>query len=235
MNPYINKNIIFNQQLNTNKMEKTKTIIPVMISLFLFSCGNNSSNKSNSELPGIKIGTQTWAAKNLDVSSFRNGDAIPEAKTDAEWTAAGKEGKPACCYYDNDPANGAKYGKLYNWYAVNDPRGLAPKGWHIPSDKEWAILTTYLGGENGAGTQKKSSNGWKDNGNGSNSSGLAALPGGYRFPDGSFYAIGNYCHWWSSSEFNTINAWYSNLYGDGGVERDSCPKRYGYSVRCLRD
>jgi len=130
-----------------------KTIIPVMISLFLFSCGNSAIAQQ------IKIGAQTWAAKNLDVSSFRNGDAITEAKTTAEWTAAGEQGKPAWCYYENDPANGAKYGKLYNWYAVNDPRVLAPKGWHMPSDEEWTILTDYLGGENGAGTKMKSSNG----------------------------------------------------------------------------
>lgn len=218
-------------------MEKTKTIIPVMISLLLFSCGNNSSNKSNSELPVIKIGTQTWAAKNLDVSSFRNGDAIPEAKTDAEWTAAGEDGKPAYCYYENDPAYGAKYGKLYNWYAVNDSRGLAPKGWHIPSDEEWTILTTYLGGENGAGAQMKSSNGWKDNGNGSNSSGLVGLPGGFRDSDGGFGNFGNFGYWWSSSEYYTNIAWYRFLYYNNGFVNSIYyrSKGCGFSVRCLED
>ena len=173
------------------------------------------------------------------VSTYRNGDAIPEAKTAAEWEAAGEQGKPAWCYYDNDPANGTKYGKLYNWYAVHDPRGLAPKGWHIPSDKEWTTLTDNLGGENGAGTQMKSSNGWKNNGNGSNSSGFAGLPGGYRYSDGYFDYIGAFGYWWSSSEFSTNNAWYRYLtFNHGNVTRYYgylTNKQSGFSVRCLRD
>jgi hypothetical protein len=97
-------------------------------------------------------------AENLNVSTFRNGDPIPEAKTDEEWKKAGKEGKPAWCYYENDPKNGAKYGKLYNWYAVNDPRGLAPAGWHVPSDAEWTTLGDQLGDE--ASNKMKSTSGW---------------------------------------------------------------------------
>jgi uncharacterized protein (TIGR02145 family) len=104
----------------------------------------------------VTIGTQVWMTKNLNVATFRNGDPIPEAKTDEEWERAGAEGKPAWCYYNNDPKNGTKYGKLYNWYAVNDPRGLAPSGYHVPPDAEWTILTDYLGGEYDAGTKVKS-------------------------------------------------------------------------------
>ena len=106
----------------------------------------------------VIIGNQVWMTKNLDVSTFRNGDPIPEAKTDEEWEKAGENKKPAWCYWDNDPANGAKYGKLYNWHAVNDPRGLAPDGYHIPTDAEWKILTKYLGEK--AGTKMKSTSGW---------------------------------------------------------------------------
>jgi len=94
----------------------------------------------------VTIGTQVWMTKNLDVATFRNGDPIPEAKTSDEWLEAGENEQPAWCYYDNDPANGEKYGKLYNWYAVNDSRGLAPDGYHIPSEAEWTILIIYLGG-----------------------------------------------------------------------------------------
>ena len=101
----------------------------------------------------ITIGTQVWTTKNLDAATFRNGDPIPQAKTDDEWWKAGVNKQPAWCYYDNDPANGAKYGKLYNWYAVNDSRGLAPVGYHIPSDAEWTILVDYLGSD--AGTKMK--------------------------------------------------------------------------------
>jgi uncharacterized protein (TIGR02145 family) len=103
----------------------------------------------------IKIGTLTWTAKNLDVTTFRNGDSIPQAKSDAEWVAAGENYQPAWCYYDNDPKNGTKYGKLYNWFAVNDARGLAPSGWHIPTDEEWTELSTFLGGEDVAGDKMK--------------------------------------------------------------------------------
>ncbi len=102
----------------------------------------------------VTIGTQVWMTKNLDVATFRNGDPIPEAKTNGEWEAAGHNEQPAWCYYDNDPANGAKYGKLYNWYAVNDSRGLAPSGYHVPTDQEWIILTRFLGSD--AGTKMKS-------------------------------------------------------------------------------
>jgi len=146
----------------------------------------------------VTIGTQVWMTKNLDVTTFRNGDPIPQAKTDAEWQRAGKNQQPAWSYYNNDPANGAKYGKLYNWYAVNDLRGLAPKGWHVPSDDEWTILHDYLGSD--AGAKMKSKTGWNENGNGTNSSGFSGLPGGGRNDGGAVNGIGHVGYWWSSSE-----------------------------------
>ena len=184
----------------------------------------------------IKIGTQTWTSKNLDVSKFRNGEAIPLAKTNAEWKSAGQNQQPAWCYYENKTANGTTYGKLYNWYAVNDPRGLAPKGYHIPTDKEWTVLTDYLGGDSIAGAKMKSTSGWEENGNGSNTSGFAGLPGGYRSFNGDFYYFGAYGKWWSSSEINASNAWFRNLnYSFGLVNRYFSFKQNGFSVRCLRD
>jgi uncharacterized protein (TIGR02145 family) len=105
----------------------------------------------------VTIGTQTWMTKNLDVATFRNGDAIPEAKTNEEWVAAGENKQPAWCYYENDPMNGTNYGKLYNWYAVNDKRGLAPAGCHVPTDQEWTVLSTFLGGEESAEKKMKMS------------------------------------------------------------------------------
>jgi TolA-binding protein len=121
---------------------------------------NNTANQvtQTGSYKSVKIGTQTWMAENLNVSTFRNGDPIMEAKTNEEWEKAGKEGKPAWCNYENDPKNGAKYGKLYNWYAVNDPRGLAPAGWHVPSDAEWTTLGDQLGDE--ASNKMKSTSGW---------------------------------------------------------------------------
>lgn len=93
----------------------------------------------------VNIGTQEWTTRNLDTTQFRNGDLIPEAASYEEWEAAAENQSPAWCYYQNDPHNGASFGKLYNWYAVNDPRGLAPEGWHIPSLEEWETMIEYLG------------------------------------------------------------------------------------------
>jgi uncharacterized protein (TIGR02145 family) len=114
----------------------------------------------------VKIGKQIWMSKNLDVSTFRNGEAIPEAKNAKQWDYARENKIAAFCYYDYDSNNGKVYGKLYNWYAVNDSRGLAPKGYHIPSDAEWTILTDKLGGEAIAGEKLKSKTGWKGISNG---------------------------------------------------------------------
>jgi len=184
----------------------------------------------------VTIGTQVWMTKNLDVSTFRNGDPIPQAKTDEEWKKAGENKQPAWCYYNNDPANGAKYGKLYNWYAVNDSRGLAPVGYHIPSDAEWTKLTDFLGGNEVAGTKMKSTDGWKGNGNGTNESGFSGLPGGGRSNKGAVDDVGVYGYWWSSSENDTSNAWYRLLFcNHGDVGRLNYIKVKGFSVRCLRD
>jgi uncharacterized protein (TIGR02145 family) len=152
----------------------------------------------------VKIGDQIWMSKNLDVDTFRNGDPIPHAETDEAWEEAAENQEPAWCYYDNDPTNGEKYGKLYNWYAVNDPRGLAPEGWYIPSDDEWMTLIDYLGGEIEAGVKMKSTIGWNDDGNGTNESGFSGLPAGDR--NWSFYDIGKCGYWWSSTEEATHSA-----------------------------
>jgi len=182
----------------------------------------------------IKIGTQTWTTKNLDVSKFRNGEAIPLAKTNAEWELAGKKKQAAWCYYENKEENGTTYGKLYNWFAVNDPRGLAPKGYHIPSDAEWTILTDNLG--NKAGTKMKSTSGWDNNGNGSNTSGFAALPSGDRKENGYFAYVGAYCNWWSSSKSYSEHAWSRQFYDYSDlVYRNNGYEQYGFSVRCIKD
>ena len=187
----------------------------------------------------VKIGTQIWTSKNLDVSTFRNGEAIPEAKSEKEWVKAVESKQPAWCYYDNDIQNGKKYGKRYNCYAVNDSRGLAPKGYHIPSDAEWTVLTDFLGGEFKAGDKMKSKTGWQKNGkksgNGNNSSGFNGLPGGSRYNDGPLSNIGMVGFWWSSTENDTSAAWYRLLgYYNGNVYRDF-NRWEGYSVRCLKD
>ena len=136
------------------ELDKLKPVVKPVV--------NNTpvNNTPSGPYKTVTIGTQVWMTKNLDVSTFRNGDPIPAVKTDEEWKRAGEEGKPAWCYYNNDPKNGTKYGKLYNWYAVNDARGLAPSGYHVPTAEEWTILTDYLGGDDVAGGKMKSTSGW---------------------------------------------------------------------------
>ena len=189
----------------------------------------------------IQICNQIWMSRNLDVDHYQNGDSIPEVTDPKAWRALTTG---AWCYYDNDPANGEIYGKLYNWHAVNDPRGLAPQGWHVPSDAEWTELETCLGGPKVAGGKLKST-GTKEAGNGlwespntgaNNESSFSALPGGNRYGNGTFYDVGYYGYWWSSTEFNTTSAWYRYLlcsYAD--IFRSDYYEESGFSVRCVRD
>ena len=132
-------------------MNMKKLIILILLYVGYVGLGNTQT---------ATIGTQVWSTKNLNVSTFRNGDPILEAKTPKEWEQAGEKGEPAWCYYDNNASNDSVYGKLYNWYALNDPRGLAPEGWHVPSAKEWEILADSLGGAGKAGAKMKRTTGW---------------------------------------------------------------------------
>ena len=192
----------------------------------------------------VTIGTQTWTSKNLDVEIYRNGEEIPQVKDKEEWANLTTG---AWCYYKNKTANGKKYGKLYNWYAVNDPRGLAPKGYHIPTDAEWTMLTDYLDGEPVAGTKMKSTSGWQNNkldgttGNGTNISVFTGLPGGFRVSRGDyFFNVGYNGYGWSSSVSNTDVPWcraLGTMYGavDRLDEVFGTNKRQGFSVRCIKD
>jgi uncharacterized protein (TIGR02145 family) len=192
-----------------------------------------TDKKSND--PGtVKIGTKTWAVANLNVNTFRNGDTIPEAKTNIEWETAGKSGKPAWCYYNNDPAYGQKFGKLYNWYAVNDPRGLAPDGWTLPGDADWGELAYYFNGQDAAGFKMKSSSGWNEGNNGTNESGFNGLPGGYRVENGTFSNVGSIGTWWSSTESKSSSAIDHYLSLSNSLGRSSNTKQRGESVRCIR-
>lgn len=182
----------------------------------------------------IKIGTQTWAKANLNTITFRNGDSIPEAKTNQEWVLAGESGKPAWCWYNNDPRNGPKYGRLYNWYAVNDLRGVAPAGWTLPTDADWTKMMFYLGGQQMSGKKLKSDSGWIDGNIGTNESGFTGLPGGYRVENGTFLNIGSIGTWWSMTESKAQTAVDFYLSLSGSLGRSSNPKQRGESVRCIK-
>ncbi len=181
----------------------------------------------------VKIGNQTWMAENLDVSVFRNGDFIYEAKSKLEWENAGNEMKPAWCYYDNDETNGEKYGKLYNWYAVNDPRGLAPEGWHIPQKDEFEELSLFV---NEDGNALKAIGEGKGENTGTNLSGFSAKFGGYRYSGRDFVFLGYSTFFWSSTKYYTLGAYYLNLfYNNNVIDIFANGKDYGYSVRCIMD
>lgn len=191
---------------------------------------SNDARESQVQKSEVIIGAQAWMAKNLEITTFRNGDTIPQAASDEAWTIAGQNKQPAYCY------NGETYGKLYNWYAVNDPRGLAPEGWHIPTDAEWTQLSDYLGGKGVAGKKMKSTSGWNNKGNGTNESGFNGLPGGFRNNLGTFSYQGDGGFWWSASEFYSDGA-YSRylLHSNDYLSRASDNEDLGFSVRCLRD
>ena len=178
--------------------------------------------------------TPGWSTTNLDVTTYRNGDPIPEVTDETAWASLTTG---AWCYYDNDPANGAVYGKLYNWYAVNDPRGLVPVGYHIPTDAEWTTLTNCLGGESIAGGKMKSTTGWTaPNTGATNSSGFTGLPGGNRDFNGPFFNIGDFGFWWSSTEYNTTIASVRYLfYNYAYASSNYANKTNGFSVRIIQD
>ena len=193
--------------------------------------------QSQVSMPTIQIGTQLWSQFNLDVAFYRNGDPIPQVTDAGEWAGLTIG---AWCYYNNDSTQGTKYGKLYNWYAVNDARGLAPQGWHIPTDAEWTTLSDTLGGVSVAGGKMKEAGtlNWANpNTGGNNESGFAGLPGGYRNSDGTFYDVGSRGSWWSATEINVASlAWLrSLLYFLGSLNRGNVNKALGLSVRCLRN
>ena len=181
----------------------------------------------------VKIGNQIWMAENLKTTRYNDGTPIPNVTDNYEWRDLTTG---AFSFYHNDYINNAIYGILYNWYAVETSK-LAPKGWHIPSDKEWQQLINYLGGSEVAGGKMKSTKYWQSpNLGASNSSGFNGLPAGYRYSNGTFTAIGYNGYFWSSTENFTHYAWNRFLdYSSLDAYRLDLYKQNGFSVRCVRD
>jgi uncharacterized protein (TIGR02145 family) len=239
-------------------MKKVRVILSVaLITTILLSCNGSAqkeraksskesaeANKSFSSVAFVTIGNQIWMTKNLNVDKFRNGDPIRNAKTAEEWEKAGKNEEPAWCYNNNDPTNGENFGKLYNWYAVNDPRGLAPEGMKIPSKEDWCRLIEFLGGKDVAGKKMKFTKFWDDNdglsGNGSNESGFFGLPSGFRYHFGEFQDLVKSVNWWSSTidDENGGTGWGVSIVNGELDESTGTGYFYnaaGLSVRCLRE
>jgi len=188
----------------------------------------------------ITIGSQTWMAENLRTRIYRNGGPIPEVTDSLVWAYLSTGGY--CNYnYTSNIDTIATYGRLYNWYAVNDDRNIAPEGWHVATNEEWMTLVNYLQGDTIAGGMLKEAGTthWNNpNIGATNESGFTALPGGYKYAKWVFAEIGMYGYWWTASEGNEIDefAWHVHLCSCyilvGGCE---CPKNFGYSVRCVKD
>ena len=171
--------------------------------------------------------------ENLNMSHFQNGNTIAEVRTNEEWKEYGEKGIPAWCYYDNNPANGEKYGKLYNCFAVIHSKVLAPKGWHIPGDNEQIMLINHLGGFTLAG--EKLAYKPEKNITAIYQIGFNALPGGYRKSDGFFGYLGKCGFWWSNTESIPESAWGRYMYfNNHDINRGSFNKKSGFSIRCLR-
>jgi uncharacterized protein (TIGR02145 family) len=217
-------------------MKHTNKVLLTILIILFFAVNISVSqvtDKDGNTYKTVTIGKQAWMAENLNVEHYRNGDAIPQVQDKEEWDALTTG---AWCYYDNNSGNGATYGKLYNWYAVNDPRGLAPDGWHVPSNDEWTKLTTFLGGVEVAGEKIKTTSGWDEGGNGTNTSGFTAIPGGYRNHEGYFINIGKNALFWTSTEFNSTNIWFRNVIGSiPDVYAPNYARDFGLSVRCIKD
>ena len=203
---------------------------------------NKMTDIDGNQYDVIKIGTLSWSQRNLDVSRFANGDLIKNAASKKDWLEAGKNEQPAWSYYENDLSKGKIYGKLYNWFAVKDPRGLCPKGWHVPSDLEWTNLTSYLGDKNVAGGKLKSKGTtyWRFNTGSTNETGFSALPGGFRDNWGNSNMLESSGRFWASTAAAEINGEKNATHlelacGTSDIYLGSVYADWGQSVRCVKN
>lgn len=201
---------------------------------------NNLTDSEGNIYHWVTIGKQTWMVENLKTTHYRNGDLVANVTDNAIWSAL-KTG--AWSDQFNSADYGATYGHLYNWFAVNDARNIAPVGWHVATAAEWETLSTFLGGDTISGAKLKDigTSLWRSpNIGATNDVGFKALPGGLRMPDGTFLLWTYDAYWWTSTEKSSTNAWFTEVdyqsryltIGDGYIFSN---KNYGFSVRCVRD
>lgn len=228
--------------LDVNQTISVGALLHVENAILVISSGavlttDGTINLNVIKADSVLICTQKWMTRNLDVTTYRNGDPIPLVTDPVQWSNLTTG---AWCYYKNDPANGAVYGKLYNWYAVNDPRGLAPAGYHIPTWEDWDALTSCLGGASiqGGFMKETGTAHWlAPNTGATNLSGFTALPGGWRSTGGGFSSIRMQGYWWSATNFNPnsfplgIMVDYISTVQGGGANVET----HGFSVRCIKD
>jgi len=217
-------------------LEEGQFLIAEVENTLLLIDGAFTDPRDGEEYAVVLIGDQLWMAENLKATKYNDGTDIPLVTGIDEWTALSS---PGYCWYNNDyETYGTVYGALYNWYVVNTGK-LCPEGWHIPSDEEWTELITYCGGESEAGGKLKETGTehWLNPNTGATDEyGFNALPGDARYLYREYYFLGIHAHWWSSTEYDEDHAWIRYLMNDyTGVIRIPPDKRYGLSVRCIRD
>ncbi|MDO6437127.1 fibrobacter succinogenes major paralogous domain-containing protein [Cyclobacterium sp. 1_MG-2023] len=223
-----------------------KKILAFIFFAFL-GCSEEQLPEQPDKLPSnaIQIGDQIWMKKNLDIGTFRNGDEIFHSKNQSDWEYAYINKLPAWSYYDDLEENGEVYGKIYNYYAITDPRGLAPQGWRIPKIEDWDKLFEFNGGIDNAGIKLKSTSYWLGE-NGTNESGFNALPGGERFLSGYFDSKGIIASFWTSSfdsNDDIILVVISDIYENSNIhiskssEKTFYPSLYlpGIYLRCIKE
>lgn len=218
----------------------------IFFGFYLSSCKKDSNDNTTSYNIVIDfddnvyhfdtIGNQVWMRENLKVTHFRNGESIPYVPDTNVWT---KLKTPGYCNSHNSDSLADIYGRLYNWYAANDQRGICPEGWHVATSPEWVELVNYLGGETIAGGKLMETGTlhWDANSIATNESGFTALPGGYRSEYNGWYnSIGQYAYWWTGTEIDSLWAIYGRIfYSDGHFNRNTEVKDAGYCVRCIND
>lgn len=206
--------------------------------------GNSVTDIEGNVYTTVQIGNQVWMAENLKTTKYRNGASIDYTNGQMAWSLLAVPKSPAYTNPDYTASNVAVYGRLYNWHAVNDSRGLAPAGWHIPSDAEWTTMIDFLGGKTVATANKLKATGttyWKSPNNASNSSGFTALPAGTIGYDGYFLAaqnIGFYTTFWSATPAPDIvnhTVWARRIWHDGVIYGGAVYPNFGLSVRCVKD
>jgi uncharacterized protein (TIGR02145 family) len=229
-----------------NKLLLTISILSFVLiaELILFSGCRKNDNESSSlvyDICGnayhvVTIGTQDWLKENLKTTKYQTGDPIEDYSDSIKW-AGSRIG--AYSFFNNDPNNSDLYGVLYNWFAVHDNRNIAPAGWHVATADDWRLLIEYLGDDSTTGSKLKEvgTNHWyPPNSDATNESGFTALPGGYRSSKSEFRDLKSYGSWWSSTEFTDGLVWrFGLVYNSGSVNSATRTKKFGYSVRCVRN
>jgi uncharacterized protein (TIGR02145 family) len=228
--------------LKNQKSKVLHAFLFLIIVVYLTGCKKDDAQITVTDIDGntyntVTIGSQIWMKENLRVTHYNDGTVIPRCFSSSEWENE-TQGAYVLFSHSFDAKMLAQYGALYNWYAVHDSRNLAPVGWHVPTDAEWATLITYLGGESIAGNKLKETGTthWlSPNTSATNETGFTALPGGAWYADGAAGNLGGIGFWWSATEIDATYAWTRRMSIDSKVLRSNYYKRSGFSVRCVKD